>query len=35
MRRDWIMTEMEREEKRRKIEENRKKKTSGTLVVKS
>nr|ASL70609.1 nuclear receptor [Brachionus koreanus] len=28
MRRDWIMTEMEREEKRRKIEENRKKKTS-------
>lgn len=28
MRRDWIMTEMEREEKRRKIEENRKKKTN-------
>ncbi len=28
MRRDWIMTEVEREEKRRKIEENRRKKTT-------
>nr|ASL70576.1 nuclear receptor [Brachionus plicatilis] len=35
MRRDWIMTEMEREEKRRKIEENRKKKTTDGNVSES
>nr|ASL70498.1 nuclear receptor [Brachionus rotundiformis] len=35
MRRDWIMTEMEREEKRRKIQENRKKKTTDGNVSES
>ena len=34
MRRDWIMTEVEREEKRRKIEENRRRKAiNGTLII--